>query len=329
MAKCKKGLKETSNQIWRSVSIKIRCYNKNMKKILIIIVILILATIGYEYLKTKPTASPVQDLNLINQVTYACNEGQSIDASFYEGAAAVTPATDMPPTPTGKATVKLSDGREMTLNQTISASGVRYANEDESFVFWNKGNGALVLENNVEKSYIGCVEVSSVPAGSDLTQVYSSGSYGFSLRLPDAYKADESYVYDLAPGQKISGVKFTIPEALASGTNLSKDTYISVEELPQTESCDADTFLYGKQQTENQTTGDTTYSVASMTGAGAGNRYEETVYAIPGTNPCVALRYFIHYAVLENYPAGTVKEFDKDALISQFDQIRATLIINQ
>ena len=39
------------------------------------------------------------------------------------------------------------DGRQLRLRQTISASGARYANEDESFVFWNKGNSAFIEEN--------------------------------------------------------------------------------------------------------------------------------------------------------------------------------------
>lgn len=42
--------------------------------------------------------------------------------------------------------LRLSDGRELTLAQTISASGARYANGDESFVFWNKGDTAFVQE---------------------------------------------------------------------------------------------------------------------------------------------------------------------------------------
>ena len=35
----------------------------------------------------------------------------------------------------------------MLLLQAISASGARYANTDESFVFWNKGNTAFIEEN--------------------------------------------------------------------------------------------------------------------------------------------------------------------------------------
>jgi len=42
--------------------------------------------------------------------------------------------------------LKLSDGRALKLPQVISGSGARYANEDESFVFWNKGDTAFVTE---------------------------------------------------------------------------------------------------------------------------------------------------------------------------------------
>ena len=69
------------------------------------------------------------------------------------------------------------------------------------------------------------------------------------------------------------------------------------------------------------------YSFASSTDAGAGNRYEEQVWAFPETNPCLAVRYFIHYGVLKNYHQGSISEFNRDALIDQFDKIRTLLFI--
>jgi hypothetical protein len=71
----------------------------------------------------------------------------------------------------------------------------------------------------------------------------------------------------------------------------------------------------------------TKYSVASSSEAGAGNRYSETVYSIPGTNPCLAIRYFIHYTVFENYPIGSITQFNLPNILSQFDSVRKTLII--
>jgi membrane-bound inhibitor of C-type lysozyme len=218
----------------------------------------------------------------------------------------------------------------MTLLQTISADGVRYANTDDSFVFWSRGNGALVLENGQEKSYIGCIMVVPEQAGKNLPRAYSNSAEGFSIRLPSGYTVDESYKYqEFGSGKDISGIKFTIPKSTAAGTNLGSDTAVTVEEIPQTENCAASLFLNQVQASAASTVvdGSATYSVASSTGAGAGNRYQETVYALPGTNPCIAMRYFIHYGVIENYPAGAVREFNEQALLAEFDSIRHTLVV--
>lgn len=50
----------------------------------------------------------------------------------------------------------LSDGRTMTVPRALSASGARYANADESFVFWNKGDTAFITEGAGE-TYSNCV----------------------------------------------------------------------------------------------------------------------------------------------------------------------------
>src|SRR5581483_3955731 len=129
------------------------------------------------------------------------------------------------------------------------------------------------------------------------------------------YTVDNKYIaQELGPG--ISGVKFTIDPAIATGTNLASDSFISVEEtgLPPS-GCSAKTFFLDPVSVSNYTDGSVTYSYASSTGAGAGNRYEEQVFAIPGTNPCVAVRYFIHYGAIENYPPGMVEEFNHGSLV--------------
>ncbi|HWA64444.1 MAG TPA: MliC family protein [Candidatus Paceibacterota bacterium] len=95
---------------------------------------------------------------LIAQVSYACSGGKTIEASLYEGKSTPGQGPDQPPIPGGSAKVSLSDGRKFTLRQTISADGVRYANADESFVFWTKGDGALILENGNQKDYTDCIQ---------------------------------------------------------------------------------------------------------------------------------------------------------------------------
>lgn len=271
---------------------------------------------------------PVSTHQPISTVSYSCTAGKTIVAAYYQGDNKPAGAQGKPPIPGGSVALTLSDGRAMTLAQTISADGIRYANVDESFIFWSKGNGALVLESGQEKSYIGCIMVVSDPGG--LPQIYESGSKGFSVRYPAGYVVDPNYSYQaLGPGKDIAGVKFTIPETTATGTNLGADSYLSVEEIPQTPECSVALFTYPNAATSTVIESGTTYSVATSSDAGAGNRYEEVVYAMPGTNPCVAVRYFVHYGVFENYPAGTIRHFDTQSLLDQFDQIRRSLVVNQ
>jgi len=273
-------------------------------------------------------------------IAYACNEGATIAATLYQGDAPATSTPGEPPVPTGSVHVVLSDGRTFDLDQTISADGVRYANENESFVFWSKGNGAIVLENNEQNTYLGCVRIADVSEGSDLDAVYHSGGLGVTLRFPGLvastseglsadYRVDESYVYQMNPDTSIYGVKFAIPTQMATGTNLSADSYFSIETIPDATTCDAGMFLDGEYTAVSLNDGDTTYSVATSSGAGAGNRYEETVFALPGINPCMAVRYFVHYGVLQNYPEGTVTEFDAAALTAAFDTIRRTIVVSR
>lgn len=161
----------------------------------------------------------------------------------------------------------------------------------------------------------------------NLSQVYSNKS--FSISYPAGYVVDESYVYQaLGPGKDINGVKFTVPSKVSAGTNLGADSYISVETLPGAiNSCSAERYLDNSKSAGFVDENGHRYSIATSGGAGAGNRYDEKVYATPVTGGCIAVRYFIHYGVFENYPPGAIKQFDEQALMNKFDVIRQTLVL--
>jgi len=293
--------------------------------IILLVVVIVLAWIFFQ----KKSPLPVNlEKQLISQVDYLCDEGKTINVKYYKGPEAPQPQPGEMPTPTGSVELILGDGRHLTLAQTISGSGIRYATSNETFIFWSKGNGAFIAENDVQ-TYSECVAVA--PNSGDLPQVYASSSAGFSIRYPAGYTVNSSYQYqELGPGKEINGVKFTIPAEMATGTNLSSfDTGVSVEEIPNVmEDCNAGLFVDSPNSGISLITDNNTqYSVATLSGAGAGNFYEETVWAIPNSNPCVAVRYFIHSTNIGNYPEGAVKEFNHQALIDQFNAIRRTLIL--
>lgn len=252
--------------------------------------------------------------DLITDARFACNLGKTIDAAFYPE----------------RVDLALSDDGNVSLPQTMSGSGARYADADENMVFWNKGNTAFLTEGPDETpTYSGCIRVSDMAAAD--WGSFASSEFGFSLRYPPGYTVDGGYVYQgLGPGMDITGVAFTVPSEMTQGTNLSNDTRLSVESLPEASSCTADRFLPEGASTPGEVTENgTDYSTASLNDAGAGNLYEETVFALVGTSPCLAVRYFIHSTNLANYDPGTVTAFDKEDLMAQFDAIRKTLIVGQ
>lgn len=300
-----------------------------------VLMIAALIALAYWYVPTstvQPVAGDAEGgSRLIDTVSYLCDSGRTIEAQYYEPMVPPPSNPNGPPLPGGYVKLTLGDGQSLTLTQTLSADGARYDNSGDSpngketFVFWSRGNGAFVLDNGTQ-SYTGCIALAKDPGA--LPQAYASSSRGFSVRYPADYTAHDLYT-DRARGQDstIFGVQFTIPDALATGTNLATDSYVSVEQQPDATTCTATVFLSAQASTTILTENGTTYSFASSTGAAAGNRYEEYVYALPGTTPCTAMRYHIHYGVFENYPSGSIQPFDRQSLLATFDSVRHTLLL--
>lgn len=89
--------------------------------------------------------------------SYNCDNKKTINANFIVGEPKPVAPGEMP-SPTGSVNLKLSDGRSMTLNQTVSADGGRYATRDETTLFWDKG-GTAFLEEHGKITYQNCVAV--------------------------------------------------------------------------------------------------------------------------------------------------------------------------
>lgn len=78
----------------------------------------------------------------VGKAVFACKDDKSIDATFFAD----------------RVDLKLSDGRTLSLPQTMSGSGIRYANADETFVFWSKGDTAFITEGADEtETFSDCV----------------------------------------------------------------------------------------------------------------------------------------------------------------------------
>ena len=117
-------------------------FNKPTKYSMILAIVLYVATLllgfylGQAWGSANATIAQYSNINE-NQITsafFVCENEKTINAVFFSE----------------KAELSLSDGRNVILFQAISASGARYANQDESFVFWNKGDTAFIEENGIQ-----------------------------------------------------------------------------------------------------------------------------------------------------------------------------------
>jgi membrane-bound inhibitor of C-type lysozyme len=241
----------------------------------------------------------------LNKVNYVCTDNKTISASYYADSVDVA----------------LSDGRTFSLPQVVSGSGSRYATADESVVFWNKGTSAFITEGNPDnQTFMNCGD--GAPTAAPMNS-FTNASSTFSVQYAPGWTADAAYQYTgVSAAKPISGVRFTIPAAVALGTNLSPESYVSVEMLPRATSCVADIYVLDNVKPETVSMNGKEYSHVVLDKTTAGNRVEEHVYAIPGSSPCTAVRYVIKSSAIDSAATTTVTAYDTTTLMAEFDKVR-------
>jgi hypothetical protein len=160
-------------------------------------------------------------------------------------------------------------------------------------------------------------------------KTYHSDVYGFDVQYPPLYRVDDQYADStLGSGQEMRGVAFYIPQSMDVRTNLSNDSRITVERLPGA-TCTAAMFMNDPHEKDAAVIGDREFSYAESSDAGAGNLYDQYVYAIPNAagSQCFAVRLFLHSTQIANYEPGTVKAFDREGLIKTVRDMAGTLVV--
>src|SRR3989344_3487563 len=94
---------------------------------------------GLNKATTTQNAVVVDPLAEYGGTRFGCDGERALKAEFLESSVRLV----------------LSDGRVISLPQTVSASGARYANTDESFVFQTRDYGAFIEESGV-MTYANC-----------------------------------------------------------------------------------------------------------------------------------------------------------------------------
>ncbi len=86
---------------------------------------------GQSNIVNAPVPTPEPSISVV----YKCPNGDKIPATFNNAE--------------GTVSFTLPGGEETTLPHAMSADGARYANSDESLVFWNVGDSVMIEQNGV------------------------------------------------------------------------------------------------------------------------------------------------------------------------------------
>ncbi|MBI5134204.1 MAG: hypothetical protein HZA81_02345 [Candidatus Taylorbacteria bacterium] len=168
--------------------------------------------------------------------------------------------------------------------------------------------------------------IAGIEGGEDPLR-YSSREHGFSAAPPVGFRVEESYVnQSFGPDVRIPGVAFIVPRTLYSGTNLSPDSFVSVESLPGND-CTPSRFILTDDPGRRIVLGGVAYLYAESATAGAGNVYEDAVYVRDAGERCVAVRKLAHLTNVANYPKGSIREFDRSILSRAAEDVARSLVI--
>jgi len=157
--------------------------------------------------------------------------------------------------------------------------------------------------------------------------LYQNQEFGFKLWYPEGSdvrtQGFEGFLRATSDGANVVGV--FLPENLFTGTNLA-EAVVAIGTNPDP---DALAKCGKAADSEEKSSGTININGAEFnsfdaTGVGAGNLYESKIYRTVHNGSCYEIVEMLHSGNIGNYPAGTVKEFDKPKFSGFLEKIVQT-----
>lgn len=171
--------------------------------------------------------------------------------------------------------------------------------------------------------------LSSALAADDPSKLYND-RHGFSLRVPvkASVQTDtqENGQLDMIP---TAAVVVTLDPANFKGTNLgTANVSVGVSNDPTVvAACSAGQAAQGEKPGGTATLGGIKFTRFTFEDAGAGNRYTSTIYRATSGGNCYELVEFLHWAPIENFSPGAIKEFDRAKIEAELGAITRSFAI--
>jgi hypothetical protein len=168
-------------------------------------------------------------------------------------------------------------------------------------------------------------------AATDLTSTKAyRDRHGFALRVPLTASvetdAQENGQLDMIPD---AAVVVSINPNEFKGTNLGDASLsVGVSKAPDiVAACGKGQAAQGEKAAGTATLGGIKFSRFSFEDAGVGNRYASTIYRGVSDGNCYEIVEFLHWAAIENFAPGAVKEFDRPGVNAELNAIARSFTI--
>jgi membrane-bound inhibitor of C-type lysozyme len=277
-------------------------------------IVVIVAAILIYFVYGAPPASPTGTTN--GPVTFYCGSNNTFTATFA----------------TSSVMIMFPDGSMQTLPQTMSGSGIRYeaTSTGADLLFVGKGDYGSFTNSasTTDTRYAQCTAANVSPSSTSGFDTYPDLSKTFTFQFPTDFSVagiEPGYGPNWSAPATTTGMvlaEIDVPQSYEPGTNFG-NAWLTVGTSADSQAvADCTTNLEGQQATSTPVTiGGVNYTVLAFAGAGAGNRYDTTSYRTVKDGQCYAIEYTIHYGVFENYPKGSVKQFDEQKVANALDQV--------
>src|SRR3989344_3364295 len=299
----------------------------NKKALIFAVIVVLVAIVASVVVGFLVSSYIVKSTKKTINAFFDCNNNENIKVTFYK---------DDPQ----KVSLQLSDGRYITLNHAVSADGARYTNDDESFVFWNKGSIAFIQENN-QTTFANCViqgstETPGVQTVSDgkITMIFYDQNFGLAVTpeqiLVKSYIPACDQNFDYCIYYNSDTYKGTNFESAGLRILNRKDLTTQSTCLNTPPDGHDSSFKPDKNSTNDY------YSISefSNVGQGAAGHYTTgSLYRmfIKGSSSCYEFETRVGESRFANYPSGTIQEFtdyDRSQAMVQLNNILEGITIN-
>jgi len=185
------------------------------------------------------------------------------------------------------------------------------------------------LSHLIAASLLAAAASSLALAAESPTKPYND-PHGFTLRVPTnaalETNTQEKRELDMIPE---AAVVVTLDPAAFKGTNLG-DASVSVgvsNDPTIVAACSAGKAAQGEKPDGAATLGGLKFSRFAFEDEGAGNRYTSTIYRATAGGNCYEVVEFLHWAAMENFSPGAIKEFDRAKIEAELRAITRSFAI--